>query len=189
MVRTPASLLQRLKQPGDQEAWERFVALYGPMIYRWALQTGLESNAAADLTQDVFVILVRKLPEFPYDRGRSFRAWLKTVTRNRWRETRRRLPGRPDQTIDGDVPDPDSLLAAGPFEEETEYRRELTRRAMSLIRHDFEPTTWDVWWDYVMTDRPAAEVADRFGVTVNSVYLTKSRVLRRLREELDGLLD
>ncbi len=64
MAKTPASLLERLKRPGDQDAWERFVKLYAPMILQWARQAGLEENAAADLVQDVFVILVQKMPEF-----------------------------------------------------------------------------------------------------------------------------
>ncbi len=188
MVKTPASLLERLKRPEDQEAWERFVRLYGPMIYGWACRAGLEVHDAADLTQDVFVILVRKLPEFRYDCQKSFRAWLKTVTLNQWRAVGRRLPKGPRRTLAVDVPAPEGLDASAGFEE-AEYRQEVLRRAMALIRRDFQPTTWGVWREHVVVGRPAAEVAAQFDVTVNSVYLTKSRVLRRLREEFDGLFE
>jgi len=189
MADTPASLLQRLRRPGDQEAWRRFVELYAPMIYRWARQAGLDGAEAADLTQDVLLRLVEKLPQFQYDRAKSFRAWLKTVTLNRWRECVRRRRLEPTQLdTPGEVPQPDPVDSAAWFEE-TEYRAQLVHRAMKIVRGDFEPATWRMWWEYVVAGHPAGQVATQLGVTVNAVYLAKSRVLRRLREELDGLLE
>src|SRR5262245_43331242 len=91
MVPTPVSLLERLRQPADAAAWERFVELYTPCIYAWARRAGLPPDDAADLVQDVFALLVTKLPAFVYDPARhSFRGWLPTVTLNRWREQARR---------------------------------------------------------------------------------------------------
>src|SRR5207249_4043518 len=98
MNTTSASLLMRICQPGDGEAWKRFVRLYSPMLYGWARQMGLQDADAVDLVQEVFTILVQKLPEFRYDAQRRFRGWLWTVTRNKWREKCRRpaLPLDPD---------------------------------------------------------------------------------------------
>src|SRR6516225_8631890 len=90
MHTTSASLLERLRLPTDQAAWERFVQLYTPLLYYWARHLGLQPNAAADLVQDVLTALVQKLPEFVYDRDKSFRNWLRTLTLNRWRNNRRR---------------------------------------------------------------------------------------------------
>jgi RNA polymerase sigma-70 factor (ECF subfamily) len=188
MSRTPASLLERLKHAENQDAWRRFVELYAPMIYRWASQAGLDANAAADLVQDVFLILVEKLPEFQYDGQRSFRAWLKTVTLNKWREqARQRRPGL-NVAADGNLPDVESLNPADLFEE-TEYRRCLVHRAMQIVRADFEPATWNAWSGFVVEGRPAKEVAAALGLSVNAVYLAKGRVLGRLREELQGLME
>ncbi len=188
MSRTPASLLERLKHAENQDAWRRFVKLYAPMIYRWATQAGLGSNEAADLVQDVFLILVEKLPEFQYDGQRSFRAWLKTVTLNKWREQARRwLPG-PKVTADGNLPQAEGLDAADLFEE-NEYRRCLVHRAMQIVQADFEPATWKAWSGFVVEGRPAKEVAAELGLSVNAVYLAKGRVLGRLREELAGLME
>src|SRR5947207_15381474 len=92
MTKTPASLLERLRQPFEPEAWSRFVALYTPLIYSWARRVGLQEPDAADLVQDVFVTLLQVLPTFAYDRRQSFRKWLRTVTLNRWRKDRNR-PG------------------------------------------------------------------------------------------------
>src|SRR5207253_305739 len=132
MHTTSASLLERLRRPGDQEAWAQFVRLYTPLLYYWARRAGLQQQDASDLVQDVFAVLFRKLPEFTYDRGRSFRGWLRTVTLNRWRSDRRRLAGQrradPDAHL-SDLAAPDGL---GLFEE-GEYRRRVVGRALELI--------------------------------------------------------
>src|SRR4051794_22774844 len=95
MDRTPVSLLERLRQPADQTAWGRFVDLYTPLLYYWARRRGLPSAEAADLVQDVFLVLVQKLPEFRYDRDKSFRNWLRTVMLNKWREGLRQRAAQP----------------------------------------------------------------------------------------------
>ena len=92
MNSTHSSLLERLRRPDDVEAWDRFVRLYTPLLFHWARGAGLRDPDAADLVQDVLVVLVRKLPEFHYDPRKSFRAWLRTVTLNKWRERLRRAP-------------------------------------------------------------------------------------------------
>jgi DNA-directed RNA polymerase specialized sigma24 family protein len=76
---TSVSLIERLRDGGAGDAWARFVRLYTPMLLRWARRWGLQEADAADLTQDVLLLLVRKLPEFEYDARRSFRAWLFTL--------------------------------------------------------------------------------------------------------------
>jgi RNA polymerase sigma-70 factor, ECF subfamily len=89
MSDTPASLLERLRDPKADEAWGRFVELYSPLLLYWARRVGLREPDASDLVQEVFVVLLRKLPEFQYDARKGFRSWLRTVTLNRWREIRR----------------------------------------------------------------------------------------------------
>src|SRR5262245_37406044 len=88
-METPASLLERLRQPDQDDAWPRFVQLYTPLLYSWSRRLGLQEPDAADLVQDVLLHLVRKLPEFTYDQNRSFRGWLRVVVLNVWRNRRR----------------------------------------------------------------------------------------------------
>src|SRR5271169_7177316 len=95
MDTTPISLLERVGRPSDQDAWLRFVRLYSQLIFDWCRRSGLQPADAADLTQDVFATLFQKLPEFTYDRHKSFRAWLRTVTLNHWRDRQRRIGTRP----------------------------------------------------------------------------------------------
>ncbi len=185
---TPVSLLERLRGPGEPEAWRRCAELFTPLIYHWAHRAGLSAADAADLVQEVFLVLVQKLPEFRYDRQGTFRGWLRTVTLNKWREMqrRRRLPARDD----GD-PRLDELSVPDDLEayDEHEYRRHLVDRALKLMKSEFQPSTWKACWEHVVSGRPAAEVANELGISPDAVYTAKSRVLRRLRTELEGLLD
>jgi RNA polymerase sigma-70 factor, ECF subfamily len=186
MTSTSASLLERLSGGNDSVAWGRFVDLYTPLLHRWCQRLGLNDTDAADFIQDVFVILVDQLPRFRYDPSQSFRAWLKTVLMNVWRKHYRkssRLPvgnGHPDLVADSD---------AGQLVDEADHCEFLVRRAMQIARADFEESTWKACWEFVVNDRPAAEVAAELNTSVNAVYLAKSRVLRHLRTELAGLLD
>ena len=188
MSRTPASLLERLKRTDNQDAWRRFVQLYMPLIYRWASQAGLGENEASDLVQEVFLVLLEKLRDFQYDGRRSFRAWLKTVTLNKWRElARQRSPGRRTVAVN-DLPDAECPDRSELFEE-TEYRQHLVSCAVQIVQADFEPATWKAWCAFVVEGRPAKDVAAELGLSVNAVYLAKGRVLAQLREELRGLVD
>ncbi len=187
LTRTPTSLLERLRQPFDPEAWSRFVSLYTPLIYSWACRAGLQEQDALDLVQDVFVVLLRVLPTFSYDRDQSFRRWLRTVTLNTWRNVRKRAENRVlSKAADANqVPGPEDPEEAW----EAEYRQHVVGRALCVMRADFRETTWKACWEMVVSGRPAADVAVELGLTVGAVYAAKVRVLNRLREELQGLLD
>jgi RNA polymerase sigma-70 factor (ECF subfamily) len=186
MESTPASLLERVRQRDDAESWSRFVELYTPVIYGWARRIGLQESDACDVVQDVLAILLQKIGEFRYDPDRSFRAWLKTVALNRVRERQRRGAERP-------YPDGDGRSLADSAESQAfwdaEYRRDLLRRAVSLMQSDFHPTTWKACWETVVQGRPAAQVAAELGIKVGAVYAARFRVVTRLREELAGMLE
>lgn len=186
MIETSPTLLERIRRPDDPAAWKEFVQLYTPLLYHWAGQLGLQSAEAADLVQDVFVNVLKAMPEFQYDGRRSFRAWLCTLARNKFRDARRKhMPLAAGSGMD-EMP-----VTSDPIAEvdEAEYRRFLTERALQLARSEFAPETWQAFWGVVVEGRTANEVAKQFGLSVNAVYLARGRVLRRLRESLRGLLD
>jgi len=188
MHSTPVSLLERLGRRHDKEAWDRFVQLYTPLLMHWSRRLTLEGHDAADLVQDVFTVLVQKRPAFQYDAGKRFRGWLWTVTLNCHR-ARLRTKGVPVMSDDAAaVHQAVASDGADDFAAE-EYRRFLTRRAMELMQAEFRPATWRAFWETVVNERPAVEVAGEVGITENAVYLAKGRVMRRLRQELAGLLD
>lgn len=187
MQSTPATLLERL-QLSDEQAWSRFVDLYTPLMLHWARLATQNADEAADLVQDVFAVLVRKLPDFDYDRSKTFRGWLRTVTLNKWRERmrRKRLPAAA-----ADEAAVDQLAADDPLETfwEREYQQQLVARAMELVKPEFSDTVWSAFQAHVVNDQPPLEVAGSLGISIWTVYGAKSRVLKRLREELDGCLE
>jgi RNA polymerase sigma-70 factor (ECF subfamily) len=188
MNTTPVSLLERIRQSPDQAAWERFVKLYTPLLCHWARRLGAHGQDADDLVQDVFTALVRKLPEFQYHPGKRFRGWLWTILVNKVRAGHRRRPVAAAPAGDAAL---DEVAAADEADavSEVEYQQYLTRRALELMQAEFQPSTWKAFWECVVADRPGAEVAAELGLSVDAVYAAKSRVLRRLRQELAGLLD
>ena len=183
MVTTSITLLDRFRDPEDAAAWSRFVEIYAPLIYRWVGRTGVATSDAADVVQEVFVALAQKLPTFEYDPKRSFGAWLRTVTSNKCRSFLRRQRRFVALPADG-VPQHRDIATA--FDDD-EYRNFVARRALQIMQTEFEATTWQACWQTVVESRPAGEIAKSLGISVNAVYLAKGRVLRRLREQLDGI--
>jgi RNA polymerase sigma-70 factor (ECF subfamily) len=183
---TSTSLLQRLGQSQDREAWKQFVDLYTPLMQHWAKRRlQLPDTDANDLVQETFAVLVEKLPTYRYDRTKSFRGWLWTVMRNKWR-THLRQHQHDAQA------DPAALQQLADDAEafwEVDYRQHLVRRALELMQADFQPATWKACWEMVVNDRPAATVAQELGLTLGAAHAARYRVLARLRQELQGLLD
>ena len=157
-------------------------------MFFWARRCGETEHDAADLVQEVFVALLRTLPTFQYDHaGGNFRGWLRTLTLNKLRD-RKRGEARADKAL-AQRPVKDELPDAAEAFWETEYRQELARRALRLMQTEFAPATWKACWETVVQGRPPADVACELGISENAVYIAKCRVLRRLREELSGLVD
>jgi RNA polymerase sigma-70 factor (ECF subfamily) len=188
MDSTSINLLRRLQEPRAESAWQRFVDLYGPLIFYWGRRKGPGPEDAADLLQDVLATLVVKLPEFQYDRSQRFRGWLQTITVNRVTDLFRRRALRSVQPDVGFMhqiaaPDDSDLFLEVP------YRSVIVRRALEMLRGEFNEATWQAYWLQVVDGLTAPVVADRLRITLNSTYLAKSSVLMRLREELQGLMD
>jgi RNA polymerase sigma-70 factor (ECF subfamily) len=185
MDTTPVSLLQRLRRQPTAAEWQRFVAIFAPILYRWATRLGAQPADAADLVQDVLITVFQRMPSFEYREGGSFRAWLYVALRNAWATRKKRyergpalaenLERLPDCKADDDTGAED-------------YRREVVGRVAALIRGDFEARTWQAVWESVTRDEPVQDVARRHGLTRNALYRARNRVLGRLRAELDGLL-
>jgi RNA polymerase sigma-70 factor (ECF subfamily) len=131
--------------------------------------------------QDVFALLLRKMPEFEYN-GQGFRAWLRTVTLNRWREVCRKARPAVAEGME-QVPDPGE-----PFWE-ADHRGHLARRLLALMQSEFAPSTWKACWECVVEGRPAADVGRELGLSPGAVRAAKFRVLCRLRHEMQGLVD
>ncbi|MGL4550119.1 MAG: RNA polymerase sigma factor [Gemmataceae bacterium] len=194
MADTSASLLERLRVSPDDDDWSRLVGLYTPLIRAWLARHGLPRQDADDLTQNVLTVLVRRLPDFERNpRPGSFRRWLRTITVNVLRDFWRAEKGRPRAGLGDDVnalidqlEDPESGLSR---QWDVEHDRHVTGQLLEQIRGRFEPTTWEAFHRVALLGEPAADVAAALGVSVNVVFISRSRVLSRLRQEGAGLID
>jgi RNA polymerase sigma-70 factor (ECF subfamily) len=178
---TRPSLLLRLRDASDSDSWEDFARVYGPVIRGYCRRRGLQQADADDVVQEVLGQVAQSIGTFEYEpeRGR-FRDWLGTVTRHkiaRWAEARGRAAAA--NFSDGE------LAARGddPAWSDEFYARVL-EAALARIRGEFEPRTWDAFERVWAGDRPAPQVAVALGMTIDAVYQAKSRVLKRLREEV-----
>jgi len=173
-----------MRQPAAEQAWARFSELYTPLLYYWARSQRLTEADAADLVQEVFLVLVKTLPRFHYKQDGSFRAWLRTITLNKHREWKRRKRPQPlNPDFDQGQDDPQSIL------DEKEHRQFIVNQMLEIVRPDFPPSTWQLFDDYVIQGRKPQEVAAFHKVTPGTVYAAKCAVLHRLRSELKGLID
>jgi RNA polymerase sigma-70 factor (ECF subfamily) len=178
----------------DPAAWKTLVELYAPLVFAWCRRYGLPEQEIADVSQDVFHAVSAHIATFRKQAaGDTFRGWLNTITRNKVRDHFRALGHEPAAAGGTDAQlrfaglpeDPPRVDDSAQCEDTAE--RELLRRVLSLIRNEFEPRTWQAFWLTTVDGRDAAHVADELGISSGAVRVAKSRVLRRLREELGEL--
>ena len=182
---TRASLLVRLRDRRDDSAWTQFIDLYGPLVYHWCRRAGFGSDDSADLVQDVFRAVVAAIADYRHDRpGDSFRGWLRTITRNRIRDHLRRTAGQAVaaggtdahaqlQSLSDDLPDDEATSLT--------ESQSILRRALELLRLEFQEATWQAFWLTAMEGKPAQDVARELRMSVAAVYVARSRVIARLR--------
>lgn len=176
------------------DAWTRLVEIFGPIVYRWCRQSGLSGHDASDVVQEVFASVSRGIGNFHRSQeNQSFRNWLATITRNRVRDFWRRSAKQPGATGGTDallglknLADPlDASLDATITIANIEV--EITRRAMDLVRIEFEEKSWLAFQRTAVDGKLAADVAVELGMSVAAVYKAKSRIFRRLRQQLGDL--
>ncbi len=189
---TRASLLLRLRDGSDGDAWREFVHLYGPVIYGFARKRSLQDADAADVMQDVLRSVSSAVHRLEYDPVRgSFRGWLFTVTRNKvfnFMEGRsRRVQGSGDSRMQQRLEQQASADGELAADWEANYQRALAARAMERVKGEFQAATWDAFLQTAVEGRTPAQAAARVGLSVGAVYVAKSRVIARLRQEIERL--
>ena len=190
---THASLLARLgHDPADQAAWEEFVDRYGPKIHAWCDAWRLQEADAQDVTQSVLAKLSVQMRRFAYDPALSFRGWLRTLARNAWldcmADRRRTIVG-----VAHDDPEATELIQTAEARDdlahrlEQEFDLELVKEAERRVRQRVAPRTWEAYRLSAAEGLSGAEVAARLGVKVTAVFVSKSHVMRHLRDEVQAL--
>jgi RNA polymerase sigma-70 factor (ECF subfamily) len=193
MNETRQSLLFRA-QSGEADAWKDLTDLYRPLIIGWLNRQGVPAIDLEDLSQDVLLSVVKHLPTFEHSGNRgAFRSWLRTIvcsrTNNYWRaiEVSTQASGGSGATAAlQQIADPDSDLNR---QWDQEHDRYVIHCLLDLIEAEFEPATRRAFRRLALDGASGAEVAEELGMSVAAVYVAKSRVLHRIREEAEGLID
>jgi RNA polymerase sigma-70 factor (ECF subfamily) len=189
---TSSGLIDGAKRQ-DPLAWHRLVQLYGSLVYSWCRKFGVSQTDAADVFQEVFRSVHTHIADFRRDEpGHAFRGWLWTITRNKIRDHFRRVAGHPHAA--GGT---DAMLQLLNFAEESSSMLGEDSRSqqqsstflvgMEMVQAEFEDRTWQAFWRTTVDGVPTSVVAAELEMSINAVRLAKSRVLRRLREQLDAL--
>lgn len=193
MQGTRASLLERLKQPQADTAWEEFYALYWPVIVRYAQKMGLGEADARDVLQETMVTLMRLLPQFQYEPARGlFRNFLLTIVHRKTLAAFRRHQRRREVSLESPAASgralEDVLSSGGPSpvnpESEAAWQASLLAEALHNIKLEVGRRTFEVFLRYVVEGQAAEEVAGAFGIQKNAVYQVRNRLLKRLQDEV-----
>jgi RNA polymerase sigma-70 factor, ECF subfamily len=187
---TSLSLLQRIRN-GDASGWQRLVDLYAPLVQHWCRRWGVQGADVDDLVQEVFFAAAQSIANFRRERpGDTFRGWLRTIAHHKtldfWRSHDRQpeaFGGSEAQQRFQQAPDTQTEDA-----EDAGQVSAVFHRALGMLQSEFEQRTWKAFWRVTVDGLPAPDVAAELGMTASAVRMAKSRILRRLREELGDLV-
>lgn len=185
---TRASLILRLRDAADVVAWDEFTEIYAPVVFRVARRQGLQPADADDLVQGVLCAVARTVTQWIErdDRG-SFRAWLFRIARNMAINFLTRRKHQPwSKGGEPAARQLDRIAAADVSTQfDLEYRREIFTRASEIVRSRVSETTWQAFYRTSVEQKPIEAVAQQLGVSPGSVYIARSRVLKRLRSVVE----
>jgi len=193
MAETSVSFLDSLKADADADSWREFVDLYTPLIRIWLQGQHVRDQERDDVTQEVISVVLRRLPDFQRQRTGSFRNWLKQITIFSWQNYRRKniqknqaVGGSDFGQLMGQLDDPNSALNQRWDEQHDQY---ILQQLLEKIRPTVRAKTWDAFRAVTVDGESAEQVAEQLGISVNAVYVAKSRVLSQLRKSSEGLVD
>lgn len=187
-----SSLLFRA-QKNDDEAWHRIHRLFGPLIKEWVKKSGVKEVDADDIAQQVLTNIYQKIDRFErVNESDTFTGWVWTMTKFRvldYFKSQKDIPNASGGSIAQKMFDqvPEHQLESDVFDENTAALK-LTRSVLVIIQSEFETSTWDAFWRATVEREKPADIAQSMGMTLHAVYKAKSRVAKRIREEMDGIL-
>ncbi len=188
--KTRVSLILRLRHPDDAAAWQEFVEIYQPLVFRLARSRGLQEADALDMTQEVLARVAGAINRWNPDPQRgSFRGWISRITRNLVIQFLRSKNRRPLTSDDSSI---DQLIQAAPDPSpetelfDLEQERQVFAWAAEKVRSSFQPKSWQAFWLTAVENRPADQVARELGLSKGAIYIARSRVMARLKEKVQN---
>ena len=179
---TSSTLLDRLQKNQDPESWQRFIDIYSVMIRRWNKDYGVSATDAADVAQEILMHVFNNITHFQNRHPGGFRAWLRSIARNKIRKICRK--SKPESLHSIGMAD---LIDHRSWPKVEDERPELKLRAMEVVKPEFGPSTWRLFESVFLHGGKPGEIAKENGVTINCVYIARSRVLSRVRQVVQQL--
>ncbi|MCG8649323.1 MAG: sigma-70 family RNA polymerase sigma factor [Pirellulales bacterium] len=182
---TRPSLLVRLRDSRDDQAWSEFTAVYEPVIYRMTKRRGLQDADAREVVQEVLMSVAASIERFDVEGAGSFRGWLTRITRNAAIDKFRQLAVREQATGNSDLQKQLDEIAHHDQcgdEFDRDRRQQLFRWAAGEVRKRTGEVNWLAFWKSSVDARPVAEVAAELGISEGAVYVARCRILKRIRE-------
>lgn len=187
---TQPSLLVRLRDSQDADAWEQFAKLYWQVVYRLAMLHGLQPADAEDLSQKVFLSVSRSIDHYePRPGVAKFRTWLKKIAKNEILNTLARDPRIARREVQVNSQYLSAQTRESPALQEAEYRHEVFLVAAEQVRHEFSDRVWEAFWQTAVLSLPIDCVCEQLQMSRGSLYTARCRVVQRLREFVERLVD
>lgn len=183
---TSLTWLQNLTKSPSGDDWRRLAEAYGPLLIKWTTRAGIPPSDRDDLVQEVMIVVARRVKEFEHAHPGAFRGWLRAILSNQIKKYFREHPGPVCMIPLEDVANSESVLSSIFDREHDEY---FAARAMRMAKVDFEPVTWRAFEMQVLDGRTPKETSETLKLSLNAVIKAKSRVLKRLRQELGRIVD
>lgn len=190
---TSRTLIRQAKS-NDADAWQRLVHTYSRRIYRWCRLSGLQPADASNVVQEVLRSVARKLPDFRHEHATdTFRGWLRRITANKINDHFRIEAKQPAQPRGGTDAHRQlqHITLTPPYEPTWETAKPpqmtspLDSASLDAVRSQFSERDWKMFWRVAVDGQSAVEVGDEFGVTANTVRIVKTRLLKKLRAQLE----
>ena len=185
---TRKTLLMRVRDSSDNEAWTEFVSLYSPLLARFFVQRGVEREDAQDISQNVLRRVSGAASDFRYDPAKGkFRSWLFRIADNEWKRFIARKLKR--DRFESPTDRVEELGERSAHQEmwDLEYRKQMFDWACEQVRPEFSDRAWKAFWSITVEEKSPGDVAEELGVSVGAVYISKSRVIARLRERVSAV--
>ncbi len=188
---TRYSLIEKIKNPRDAEAWHEFASIYQPLIFKICCSRGMQHADATDVTQDVLARIAQAIEQFRYDQsGATFRGWLYRITRNMvadfFRKGKKDLLQHADRTTELRFDKDPARDECREFQ--IEFQRQVFTVVARQVQNQVKPQTWAAFWETEMENRHVESVASELEMTPGAIYVARSRVIARLRKEVQKRL-
>lgn len=194
MNETSLSLLQQMRASPEREAWDRLHGLYEPLIRKWLLRYELQPSDADDVTQEVLLAVSKDIGSFDHNgRAGAFRAWMKGILVNRlrkfWHSRDRRPQAGGGSEMDRRLAELDDPASQVSLIWNQEHDQHVLAQLMIRVETQVQPKTWAAFQMTAFDGIQPQDAAQKLGISLNAVLIAKSRVLNRLRQEANGLVE